>query len=232
MPVRDLWQDHPTLLVWTWEATAAMLRWMKPIFEKMGMETSSKIVKSPEELDQARLLFNCQDCAQCLLHYNGMTCPMNCPKNLRNGPCGGVRLNGKCEVKPEMDCVWVRASNASKRRPTINEMYRLNPPVDWRLEGQASWVTYAIGRDQIPTGTDATIRYADEAARRRRVAAMERRQHLPVAENAPHAIVQTGLTGAGSNLAKVLAPASSRSASRFRRRSAPTSKPSSARSTR
>ena len=26
---------------------------------------------------------------------------MNCPKTLRNGPCGGVRQNGGCEIKPE-----------------------------------------------------------------------------------------------------------------------------------
>jgi hypothetical protein len=36
-----------------------------------------------------------------------MSCPMNCPKSIRNGPCGGVRLNGHCEIKPEMRCVWV-----------------------------------------------------------------------------------------------------------------------------
>ena len=108
------------------------------------------------------LMFNCQDCAQCLLHYNGMTCPMNCPKSLRNGPCGGVRLNGHCEVKPEMDCVWVKGIERAPKTPYGHEILRLNPPVDWRLKGQASWVTYSLGRDQIPTGTDVTIRYADE----------------------------------------------------------------------
>jgi hypothetical protein len=162
MSLRTYIQDHPTPLVWAWEATAWTLRLIKPIFARAGMERSSKIVKPPEVIVKG-LLFNCQDCAQCVLHYTGMTCPMNCPKHLRNGPCGGVRLNNKCEVKPETDCVWVKAIERSKKTPYTHEILRLNPPVDWRLEGQASWVTYSLGRDQITTGTDTTTRYATEA---------------------------------------------------------------------
>ena len=45
-------------------------------------------------------------------------CPMTCPKNLRNGPCGGT-LNGQCEVIPEQACIWVevykRAQAAESR---------------------------------------------------------------------------------------------------------------------
>ena len=91
-----------------------------------------------------------------------MTCPMNCPKNLRNGPCGGVRLNGHCEVKPEMDCVWVKGYERSKKTPYSHEFYRLNPPVDWRLNGKASWVTFSLGLDQVPTGSETKVRYATE----------------------------------------------------------------------
>ena len=162
MALRDFWQDRPTPLVWAWEATAWALKRVRPVFEKLGMERSSKLVKVPEEIVKG-LIFNCQDCAQCVLHYTGMTCPMNCPKHLRNGPCGGVRLNGKCEVKPENNCVWVKAVERSQKTPYAREILRLNPPVDWRLEGQASWVTYSLGRDVVPTGTDVVVRYADEA---------------------------------------------------------------------
>ncbi|MGQ9489126.1 MAG: methylenetetrahydrofolate reductase C-terminal domain-containing protein [Anaerolineae bacterium] len=162
MALRDFWQDRPAPLVWAWEATAWTLQRIKPLFEKLGMERSSWLVKVPEEIVK-KTLFNCQDCAQCVLHYTGMTCPMTCPKSLRNGPCGGVRLNGKCEVKPEMDCVWVKAIERSQKTPYAHEIFRLNPPVDWQLKGQASWVTFALGRDQITTGTDTTIRYATEA---------------------------------------------------------------------
>jgi hypothetical protein len=50
-----------------------------------------------------------------ILHSTGMTCPMTCPKNLRNGPCGGVRANGHCEVIPTMRCVWVQAFERAGR---------------------------------------------------------------------------------------------------------------------
>ncbi len=162
MSLRSYIQDHPTPLVWAWEAQAWVLRRMKPLFEKVGVERSSKILKPPEELFKG-LLFNCQSCSQCVLHYTGMTCPMTCPKHLRNGPCGGVRLNSKCEVKPESDCVWVKAIERSKKTPYAREILRLNPPVDWRLEGMASWVTYSVGMDQIKTGSEPGIRYATEA---------------------------------------------------------------------
>ena len=155
-------QDHPTLYVWFWKFMDLILPKMKGLFEKIGVERSSAIVKFPEEVGK-HLMFNCQDCGQCVLHYTGMTCPMNCPKHLRNGPCGGVRLNGKCEVKPEMDCVWTKGYERAQKTPWAKEFYRLNAPVDIQLEGMASWVTFAVGKDQITTGSDTEMRYATEA---------------------------------------------------------------------
>ena len=65
-------------------------------------------------------MWDCQMCGQCVLHSTGMTCPMTCPKNLRNGPCGGVRENGHCEVKPEMRCVWLKGFQRSQNWPLPN----------------------------------------------------------------------------------------------------------------
>ena len=67
-------------------------------------------------------VFGCQMCGQCVLHSTGMTCPMNCPKTLRNGPCGGVRPDGHCEVKPEMRCVWVKAVERAPKTPWAHEI--------------------------------------------------------------------------------------------------------------
>ncbi|HLJ03859.1 MAG TPA: methylenetetrahydrofolate reductase C-terminal domain-containing protein [Solirubrobacteraceae bacterium] len=99
-------------------------------------------------------IWNCQMCGQCVLHDTGMTCPMNCPKTLRNGPCGGVRANGNCEVKPDMRCVWLKAVERSERLPVWGpHIDNLRPPVDNRLKGTSSWVNLLTRRDkEYPAG--------------------------------------------------------------------------------
>ena len=87
------------------------------------------------------LLFDCQMCGQCVLSSTGMSCPMNCPKNLRNGPCGGVREDGRCEVKPEMKCVWVAAYEGARRMPGgVETLSEFQDAVDRRLQGRSSWL--------------------------------------------------------------------------------------------
>ncbi len=88
-------------------------------------------------------------CGQCVLHSTGLTCPMRCPKNLRNGPCGGVRPNGNCEVYPDQPCVWVQAVERSQRLPLWRKhVHHIMPPVDWQLQGTSSWTNLLTGRDQ------------------------------------------------------------------------------------
>ena len=100
-------------------------------------------------------VFGCQMCGQCVLHSTGLTCPMNCPKQLRNGPCGGVRPDGHCEVNPEMECVWVKAYDRSLRLPWKDELNQLRPPVDNRLWDTSSWKNLVTGRDkETPAGWD------------------------------------------------------------------------------
>jgi hypothetical protein len=74
---------------------------------------------------------------------------MTCPKNLRNGPCGGVRVNGHCEVKPEMRCIWVDAYERSLRMPHFgHEMKTEQPPVNWQLKDTSSWINLLKGVDR------------------------------------------------------------------------------------
>jgi hypothetical protein len=73
-----------------------------------------------------------------------MSCPMNCPKQLRNGPCGGVRANGHCEVLPDMRCVWVEALQGAERIPGgLAAIAVVQAPVDRRLEGTSAWLRVA-----------------------------------------------------------------------------------------
>ncbi len=85
-------------------------------------------------------LFDCQMCGQCALSHTGMSCPMNCPKNLRNGPCGGVRQDGTCEVDPEMECVWVAAWEGAQKITERDRIMEVQPPVDNRLKDTSSWL--------------------------------------------------------------------------------------------
>jgi hypothetical protein len=154
-------QDHPKPLVWTWKLAEAVLARTGWLFTKLGPKRASRWVKPVEELVK-KPLFDCQMCGQCILHSTGMTCPMTCPKQLRNGPCGGVRMDGKCEVKPEMDCVWAKAVLRAPRTAYADEIGRINPPVDWQLHKTASWVTFAVGRDQVTSGSDKGPFHASE----------------------------------------------------------------------
>ncbi len=85
-------------------------------------------------------LFDCQMCGHCVLSQTGMSCPMNCPKELRNGPCGGVRENGFCEVKPQMRCVWVDAWEGSGRMRDNSGIQCVQPPLAQGLRGRSAWL--------------------------------------------------------------------------------------------
>lgn len=122
------------------------------ITQHSRLERSLDRLLRPVERVSKEALFDCHMCGQCVLHSTGMVCPMTCPKNLRNGPCGGVRLDGSCEVRPEMKCIWVSAYHNSQRLPWPDEIHDLRPPVDWSLQGSSSWVNALTGQDQVVSG--------------------------------------------------------------------------------
>jgi hypothetical protein len=92
-------------------------------------------------------LFGCRMCAQCALPSTAYACPMTCPKQLRNGPCGGVAMDGSCEVYPGTRCVWLIAYERAEQDHRVSDLRRLQRPVDQRKWGQSSWVNYWLGRD-------------------------------------------------------------------------------------
>ena len=116
---------------------------LHPLWKRIGYERLERPVAALEKLTKG-FLFDCQMCGQCALSSTGMACSMNCPKSLRNGPCGGVRANGHCEVKPQMRCVWVEAFEGSQRMAGgIKAMRVVQIAVDRRLEGRSSWLKVA-----------------------------------------------------------------------------------------
>jgi Methylene-tetrahydrofolate reductase C terminal len=119
---------------------------LHPLFKRIGYQRLERPVAVIERSVKG-LLFDCRMCGQCILSSTGMSCPMNCPKSLRNGPCGGVRANGNCEVRPEMKCVWHLAVAGSARIPGgTDALAVVQHPVDRRLTGKSSWLRVARER--------------------------------------------------------------------------------------
>jgi hypothetical protein len=146
-------QKHPAFLEKLYGLTHTAVLNLQPLIKRIGYERSNRWLKGGEELAK-RAVFDCRMCGQCILHATGMTCPMTCPKNLRNGPCGGVRANGHCEVKPEMKCIWVQAFERSQQMPQYGtEILHIQPPVNRQLEGESAWITMLTGVDKVtPVG--------------------------------------------------------------------------------
>lgn len=116
------------------------LKLCNPVFRLIGYERIDKPFVAIEKATKGFFL-DSQSCGQCIVGFTGLSCPMNCPKKMRNGPCGGVRADGKCEVDPEMNCVWVLAWEGNKRfREKTYPMQILQPPVDNRLIGTSAWL--------------------------------------------------------------------------------------------
>ncbi len=94
---------------------------------------------------------DCGDCIQDHLSYAG--CSMHyCYKELRNGPCGGARPDGSCEVHPDRPCLWglvyeaTRAAGEDPRRFA----HVLIPPRDWRLSGTNALANRYADIDNVP----------------------------------------------------------------------------------
>jgi hypothetical protein len=139
-----LWSTrHARALAGFYRAFEAMLIRLDPLMRAIGYRRLERPVASVERAVKG-FLFDCQMCGQCVLSATGMSCPMNCPKNLRNGPCGGVRADGHCEIKPDMRCVWVEAYRGAQRIPGGEAaMQTLQQAADHRLKGTSSWLRVA-----------------------------------------------------------------------------------------
>ena len=122
---------------------------LRPIAIKVDSTHSLKHVFADFEHIAKVVLFGCENCGDCGLFDVAFLCPISqCPKNQRNGPCGGS-LNGWCEVYPnERQCIWVRAYDRLKghhEEGSIGEY--IVPPNDWALRSTSSWLNFYTGRD-------------------------------------------------------------------------------------
>jgi hypothetical protein len=127
-------------LEWAYRITEQLFHSLDPLFAWLGYSRVERLIL-PFEKASKKVIFDCRMCGQCILRLTGMTCPMTCPKLLRNGPCGGVRPGGCCEVYPDRHCIWTDAYERSRKMKIYGQhILDLQPPVDGRLEGTSAWI--------------------------------------------------------------------------------------------
>jgi hypothetical protein len=135
-----LWSiRHSRALEWFYARFADMFLMLHPLWKGIGYARVEAPVKFVEKHVKG-FMFDCRMCGQCVLSSTGMSCPMNCPKQLRNGPCGGVRANGNCEVEPDMPCVWVKAWEGSRNMVHGDAILNVQKPVDQSLRETSAWL--------------------------------------------------------------------------------------------
>ena len=130
--------------------------WPSPV-RKLGSSVLSWVDRRPalaKAMEDAEFafkkpVFGCQACGNCVLGLMEYVCPMTCPKNLRNGPCGGT-FNGQCEVIPEKACIWVAVYDRASAANRVDELKTYIPPRNRALEGTSSYINYLLDKDSRP----------------------------------------------------------------------------------
>jgi len=94
-------------------------------------------------------LFGCQSCGNCVLGAMEYVCPQTCPKQIRNGPCGGANIHGVCEVV-EKPCIWGTVYERARAANEVENLSAYIPPPNRSLQGTSSWINYFLNRDIRP----------------------------------------------------------------------------------
>ncbi|HIJ86630.1 MAG TPA: hypothetical protein HPP97_02980 [Desulfuromonadales bacterium] len=115
----------------------------RPMIAMIGKKQAEPLLARLEQGIKGTL-FDCRMCGECTLSASGMACPMNCGKQLRNGPCGGVTASGGCEIFPEMHCVWIEALDGSRLMANSAAGRQVQPPVDHSKRGSSTWLKIIV----------------------------------------------------------------------------------------
>jgi len=93
-----------------------------------GVNTSALTMREEAGLWASR----CAACGDCVLGETFGLCPVaRCAKSLLNGPCGGTRADGKCEVNEDVDCVWKLIVERAETRGELDSLKKVREAKDW-----------------------------------------------------------------------------------------------------
>lgn len=113
-------------------------RW-QPAFYPFKKEKFGRRMLAKVELSFKGPVFGCRMCGNCLLQETSFICPMECPKGMRNGPCGGTTTDKKCYVDTTRKCVWYAIYKRSFETGRQEKLLEVLPPLDWSKTGTETW---------------------------------------------------------------------------------------------
>lgn len=126
-------------------------RW-QPAFLPFKKETFGRRLLSKIEVSVKGPLFGCRMCGNCLLQETSFICPMECPKGMRNGPCGGITPEKNCYVDTSRKCIWHAIYKKSFEDGTEDTLLEVLPPLDWNKTGTETWGDVVNRIRKIGTG--------------------------------------------------------------------------------
>jgi len=112
-------------------------RW-QPAYSPFKKETFGRKLLADTEYVIKSPLFGCRMCGNCLLQETAFICPMECPKGLRNGPCGGSTPES-CYVDKTRPCIWYHIFERSYKMGRQEKLMEVLPPLDWEKVGTETW---------------------------------------------------------------------------------------------
>lgn len=112
-------------------------RWQPPFFAYKNQKAGKKLLAIVERVVKGSL-FGCRMCGNCLLQETAFICPMECPKGLRNGPCGGSSAE-HCYVDETRPCIWYCIYDRAYKLGREEKLLEVMPPLDWDKVGEETW---------------------------------------------------------------------------------------------
>lgn len=144
----------------------ALRSFLTPIFRWVDKRPQLAQAVEKAELAFKQPVFGCQACGNCVLGLMEYVCPMTCPKNLRNGPCGGP-FNGMCEVLPDQPCIWVKVYERAQAANRVDDLRVYIPPRNRSLQGTSSYINYLLKKDSRPGNAEPLVQITAPPAARK-----------------------------------------------------------------
>ena len=132
-------------------------RWQPPFFPFKKEPFGKRMLRSIERWTKGPM-FGCRMCGNCLLQETAFICPMECPKGMRNGPCGGSSPE-KCYVDETRPCIWYKIYERSFKMGREQMLLEVLPPLDWDKVGTETWGDVVRSIRRFGTGSFVKARF-------------------------------------------------------------------------